>query len=273
MSNVINPSGEGKYKTQLSAIRHAMMALIPAGTFLMGSDQGSEAEHPVHEVYIDDFWMDEAPVTNQQFAEFVQVTDYKTEAEHLGSTWGYHDGEYSLRDGLCWRSYAVAGREEHPVVLVNWHDAMAFARWAGKQLPTEAQWEKAARGGLVGRLYPWGNQSPSGSQSNFAQAPSEFPGTSPVRSFPHNGYGLYDMVGNVWQWCADRYGQYGCLEESVDKEERVEMDALRVRRGGAWNVIQPFRLRCSNRGAMDAHAAVPNVGFRCVLNKATTPCG
>jgi formylglycine-generating enzyme required for sulfatase activity len=249
------------------------MILIPAGTCLMGSEEGSDAERPIHEVYVDDFWMDETPVTNQQFTKFVKETNYQTEVESLGAAWGCLDSKYSLIQGLSWRSYSGADREGHPVVLVSWHDALAFAHWAGKQLPSEAQWEKAARGGLVGKLYPWGDQAPDGTRCNFAQAPSEFPGTSPVRSFPHNDYGLYDMVGNVWQWCADRYGQYGCLEEPVDKEERVATEALCVRRGGAWNVIQPFRLRCSNRGAMDAHAAVPNAGFRCVLNGAMTPRG
>jgi sulfatase modifying factor 1 len=251
----------------IPSIRPAGMVLIPAGTFLMGSRDGSDAERPIHEVYLDDFWMDETPVTNRQFAEFVFETNYRTDAERLGAAWGYKGDKYSLVDGLSWHHYAVPGREEHPVVLVSWHDALTFARWAGKQLPTEGQWEKAARGGLTGELYPWGNTPPNGTQCNFAQPLSDLPGTSVVKSFAPNNYGLYDMVGNVWQWCADSYSQYCFSNGLVGKGEDINRDDLRVRRGGAWNVIQSFRLRCSNRGAMESRSTVPNVGFRCVMNR------
>jgi formylglycine-generating enzyme required for sulfatase activity len=228
----------------------------------MGSDEGSDAERPVREIHLESFCMDEAPVTNSRFARFVAETGYQSTAEETGGAWGYHDGKYTLIESLSWRSYATPDREHHPVVLVSWHDARAFAAWAGKQLPTEAQWEKAARGGLISQRYPWGDQPPV-SQCGFAQATSEFPATSMVKSFSPNPYGLYDMVGNVWQWCADPYGPYhdsGVGVPATDPERK----AIKVRRGGAWNVIQPFRLRCSNRGAMDALSAVPNLGFRCV---------
>lgn len=205
-------STPGNRESGVALVQPAGMLLIPAGTFLMGSENGSEAERPVHEVCLDDFYMDEAPAINQQFDEFVQETSYQTDAERVGAAWGYRDGMHSLIDGLCWRDYAVSGREEHPVVLVSWHDAHAFAEWAGKRLPTEAQWERAARGGLVGEPYPWGNQPPDGTQCDFARPSSEFPGTAPVKSFGPNGYGLYDMFGNVWQWCANPYSLYGCSE-------------------------------------------------------------
>lgn len=237
------------------------MVLIPRGPFLMGSDEGSEAERPIHEVWLESFYMDEALVTNLQFSEFVKEAGYETTAERAGGAWGWKAGQYCLVDELCWRTYATPDRGHHPVVLVSWYDAQAFADWAGKELPTEAQWEKAARGGLVAR-YPWGDDPPI-NQCNFAQPPTEHPGTSAVKSFSPNEYGLYDMVGNVWQWSADSYGPY---EKSTNELDRDPSNSLRVRRGGAWNVIQPFRLRCSNRGAMDARSAVPNVGFRCVTN-------
>lgn len=239
------------------------MVLIPRGSFLMGSEGWGEFESPIHQVHLDDFWMDETPVTNGQFAQFVEATGYQTEAEHLGEAWGYHNGEYCLISGLFWRSYALPEREEHPVVLVSWHDAVAYAQWAGKRLPTEAEWEKAARGGLVGQLYPWSERSPDGSQCNFAQSPADVPPTTPVKAFPPNEYGLYDMVGNVWQWCADYFGEHYYAESPHKNPPGPSVGSHRVRRGGSWNVIQSFRLRTSNRGAMEATAAVPNVGFRC----------
>ena len=243
------------------------MVLIPAGTFLMGSESGGEYERPVHEVYLDAFLMDETLVTNEQFADFVEDTGYDTEAELAGGAWGYRDGQFSLIPGLSWRNYAAPGREKHPVALVSWNDAQAFARWAGKRLPTEAEWEKAARGGLVGKLYPWGDEAPNGTQSNFAKSPSEIPPTTPVKQFTPNGYGLYDMVGNAWQWCEDLHGEHYYSESPSKNPVGPQTGRYRVRRGGSWNVIQPFRLRTANRGAMDPQSFVPNVGFRCAKSK------
>jgi formylglycine-generating enzyme required for sulfatase activity len=239
------------------------MVLIPAGTFLMGSENGGPFERPVHEVFLDDFWMDETPVTNEQFAEFVHDTGYETKAERTGGAWGYRAGEFSHVPNLSWRNYALPGREKHPLVLVSWNDAQAYARWADKRLPSEAEWEKAARGGLVGKLYPWGDEEPNGTQSNFAQTPSEIVPTTPVKQFAPNGYGLHDMVGNVWQWCADWYGEHYYAESPIKNPQGPKTGQHRVRRGGSWNVIQAFRLRAANRGAMEAQSFVPNVGFRC----------
>jgi formylglycine-generating enzyme required for sulfatase activity len=257
MSNVLAESIEATISVSVPS----GMVLIPSGPFFMGSDEGSDAERPVREVWVESFYIDEALVTNLQFSKFVGETSYETTAERAGAAWGCSGGQYSLIDGLNWRTYATPDRGQHPVVLVSWYDAQAFAEWAGKQLPTEAQWEKAARGGLVAR-YPWGDDPPT-NQCNFSQPPADLPGTTRVKSFSPNSYGLYDMVGNVWQWSADSYGPY---EVAIDESDSERSSSLRVRRGGAWNVIQPFRLRCSNRGAMDASSAVPNVGFRCVTN-------
>jgi sulfatase modifying factor 1 len=242
------------------------MILVPTGSFMMGCENQGEFEHPVHEVHLDAFWMDAILVTNDQFAEFVQQKGYLTESERSGSAWGYREGRFSSIRGLSWRNYAITGREQHPVVLVSWNDAVAFAKWAGKRLPTEAEWEKAARGGLMGKLYPWGDQEPVGTQSVFARNPSEIPPTSEVKAFEPNKYGLYDMVGNVWQWCNDWYsGDYYSSGVLVNPQG-AEKGSHRVRRGGSWNVIQSFRLRCANRGAMDASACAPNVGFRCCVS-------
>jgi len=256
-----------KKKAEYAKVSNAGMVLISAGSFLMGSEGWGEFESPIHKVYLDDFWMDETPVTNRQFAKFVEETGYQTEAERLGSAWGYRNGEYSLISELSWRSYALPNREEHPVVLVSWNDAVAYAQWAGKRLPTEAEWEKAARGGNLGQLYPWGNHSPDGTQCNFAKSPSDIPLTTPVKAFAPNGYGVYDMVGNVWQWCTDYFEQDYYSKCSNQNPQGSETGLYRVRRGGSWNVIQSFRLRAANRGAMEPSQAVPNLGFRCCLSK------
>ncbi len=243
------------------------MVLIPAGTFLMGEEGWGNTEGPVHEVFVSDYWMDETPVTNRQFAAFVEATGYKTTAEEIGKAWGYNEGNYMEISGLSWKSYLTEERLDHPVVLVSWYDASAFARWSGKFLPTEAQWEKAARGGMERKQYPWGDQAPDGSQCNFAKSPSHLPPTTPVKHFPANNYRLFDMVGNVWQWCEDWFGDdyYATVIESNNTNPKgPKRGELKVRRGGSWNVVQPFRLRNSNRGALTADTAVPNMGFRCV---------
>lgn len=231
----------------------------------MGCDCGGEFEGPIHEVFLESYWMDETPVTNRQFMDFVEATGYSTEAERAGAAWGYRSGRYQSIAGSCWRSYAAQERLDHPVILVSWNDAMAYAQWSGKFLPTEAQWERAARAGREQQLYPWGNEAPDGSQCNFARSPKEIPPTSTVRAFPANDLGLYDMVGNVWQWCCDWYQSDAYVVGNVINLDDRTSNELRVRRGGAWNVIQPFRLRAANRGALPQGAFAPNVGFRCVL--------
>jgi len=235
---------------------------IPAGSFAMGSDQFGPFESPIHNVYLSDFYLDETPVTNRQFDLFARATGYRTDAEKLGTAWGY-DRQTGYRNiaGLHWRQYHTPAREDHPVVLVSWADAHAFATWAGKRLPTEAEWEYAAAGGS--RRYPWGTTAPDGTQSNFAQPPGDLPPTTPVKKFPPNAFGLYDMVGNVWQWCADWFSEtyYQCSAPTDPPGPAT--GATKVRRGGSWNVIQPFRLRCANRGAMPIAMAAANMGFRC----------
>lgn len=233
----------------------------------MGSNGWGDYEHPAHQVFIDGYWMDETPVTNRQFSEFVEDTGYLTEADRAGAAWGYRKDVYQSIRGLTCRDYSTIDRQEHPVVLVTWGDAVAYSRWAAKRLPTEAEWEKAARGNLTGKLYPWGDKWSEG-RCNFAQKAAEIPPTNAVYHFVPNDYGLHDMVGNVWQWCADWYSNsYYSASEGLNPGGPNE-GTLRVRRGGAWNVIQNFRLRCANRGAMSPSASSPNLGFRCVLDEA-----
>src|SRR6476659_3894065 len=220
------------------------MNWVPGGSFLMGSEDFYPEERPVHRARVDGFWMDEAPVTAGEFRRFARETGYVTVAERpldpelypdadpellvpgslvfrktagpvdLGDVrnwWEYVPGAYWKRPGGSKTS--INGRDRHPVVHVAFEDAEAYATWAGKELPTEAEWERAARGGLEGAVYAWGDEvTPHGrAMANFWQGrfPHEntledgWEGTSPAGMFPPNGYGLFDMIGNVWEWTDD----------------------------------------------------------------------
>jgi len=182
------------------------MILIPAGEFLMGSNS-YKGTKPVHTVYLDAFYMDKYEITNAQFKRFLMANPPWRKSGRLDRRYQHRD---YLRDwdGLDY----PAGKADHPVVYVSWYAAAAYAQWAGKRLPTEAEWEKAARGGLVGKKYPWGNGRDRDWGVNRDKANCYRTGrrdkwffTAPVGSFPPNGYGLYDMAGNVWEWCADEF--------------------------------------------------------------------
>jgi formylglycine-generating enzyme len=241
------------------------MRLISAGHFLMGANGWGEFEAPVHEVYLDDFYMDETPVTNQQFANFIEETKYTTTAETKGFAQGYEHSELKRITGLSWRSYFTSERENHPVVLVSWYDANEFAKWAGKRLPTEAEWEKAARGGLHQKTYSWGDDEPSASSCNFAKETKDFPPTTAVKNFRANDYGLYDMAGNVWNWCSDWFDEnYYSQQASNNNPTGAATGITKVRRGASFNIMQTFRLRCANRGAYRPEHYAINIGFRCV---------
>jgi formylglycine-generating enzyme len=233
---------------------HAGMFWVPAGTFRMGSEEHYPEERPVHRVSVDGFWIDRTPVTNADFQRFVAATKHVTFAEIPPNPEDYpgakkellHPGSLvfvkppnpvDLSDfhnwwrfvlGADWRhprgpNSTIKGREDHPVVHIAYSDAVAYAEWAGKALPTEAEWEFAARGGLDGAEFAWGNDLRVDGKlmANFWQG--EFPwqnhkedgfeGTSPVGSFPANGYGLVDVTGNVWEWTTDWYSQAHAAEE------------------------------------------------------------
>jgi sulfatase modifying factor 1 len=220
------------------------MAWIPGGTFKMGSEDFYPEERPVHDVTVDGFLMDCYEVTNDQFAEFVAATGYVTLAERpinpadfpgappenlVPGSMVFHktSGAVNLRNYAHWWSWTpgaswrhpqgrdsrIKGIGQHPVVHVAYEDAEAYAKWAGKELPTEAEWEYAARGGLAGKKFTWGDEDSPAGQPMANSWQGEFPwqnllldgyaGTSPVGSFPPNGYGLYDMAGNVWEWTCD----------------------------------------------------------------------
>ena len=262
------------------------MVLIPAGEFQMGSNdrQSGRDEKPVHTVYIDAFYMDVYEVTNAQYKEFIDANPQWQKDRILRQ---YRVLEY-LQDWTN-NNYPI-GKGNHPVVYVGWYGAMAYAVWAGKRLPTEAEWEKAARGGLIGKRYPWGNSI----DSSKVDYNMRVRGTTPVGHYSANGYGLYDMAGNVYEWCLDVYDKdfYGTspyrnpvsgassITQLINefkngklrhKEFRVSSAISRVVRGGSWYGILPLRMRVSSRWRYEIalRDALRNVGFRCV--RSATP--
>jgi formylglycine-generating enzyme len=240
------------------------MAYIPAGPFRMGASNGSEAESPIHEVYVSEFWLDVRPVSNADFSAFVEATGHRTTVELFNA---------SNPDARkpTWLDYQQ-NRESHPVVCVSWDDAAAYAAWCGKRLPTEAEWEKAARGGLEDAFFPWGNAEPTAEMCTWKRVGGDptMPCTTPANVSQPNGYGLRHMAGNVWNWCHDWFADdYYRVSPSSNPTGPAD-GKYRVRRGGAWNVREAFRLRCANRGAMSPEGSWPNLGFRCAADKMKT---
>ena len=251
----------------------AEMVLIPAGEFQMGSNHTEDsAEKPVHTVHIDAFYIDKYEVTVGQYNQFIRAT-------------GHRSPSYQL--------FPFSPTDQHPMIYVSWHDAMAYAKWAGKRLPTEAEWEKAARGGYVGQKYPWGNGPPDGTQCNFADKIGAKSGmwenweksaddghmyTAPVGSYPPNGYGLYDMAGNVWEWCFDAYdadfytsspsrNPIAGIILTHTTDNSITVNESRVLRGGSWTP-HPQNVRSAHRWSYEAHSVSFSVGFRCVQSVA-----
>lgn len=236
------------------------MVLISGGWFKMGSADGEAAEQPVHEVWVDSFYLDITPITNAEFEKFINITNYKTDAEKS-------DSEQD------WRHYYTTARRDYPVVCVSWNDANEYAKWAKKRLPTEAEWEYAARGGLIGKKYPWGDEPPQG-RANFDHAdvsgeastdPDKLPLT-PVKSFSDNGYGLYGMAGNVYQWCNDYYDKLYYSKSAVRNPTGPDKGEARTMRGGSWYTPEPT-LRVSARLSDSQEGVQFNYGFRCAKNK------
>jgi formylglycine-generating enzyme required for sulfatase activity len=231
------------------------MVLVPGGTFQMGSETGDEDERPVHAVRIKPFFMDQAPVTNMQFSEFLQARpEWRKAAADRART----DQDY-----LALWNFNVypPGLRDHPVVFVSWYAAKAYAEWRGCRLPTEAEWEYAARGGLAGREFPWGDL-PDSDRAHFRSSL----GTVPIKSFPPNGYELFDMAGNVWAWCEDWYEErfYSRLEHGAEDPVCTEAaSGLKVIRGGAW-CYNAYVMRCAFRSGFPPHSSDINGGFRCV---------
>jgi sulfatase modifying factor 1 len=295
------------------------MVWIPSGRFWMGTNRMEDAQ-PVHEVKVKGFWMDRTDVTNEDFAQFVKVTGYVTIAERPLDSKEFPNlgpdelaagsvvftppaNPISLNDPLAWWRFVrganwrhpdgpnsdLRGREHYPVVHIAWSDAMAYAKWAGKRLPTEAEWEFAARGGLDRQNYVWGNElHPSGKwkantfQGHFPDHNTDedgYAGIAPVASFEPNGYGLCDMSGNVWQWVSDWYrpDYYAQISRNgspaMDPEgPRDSFDPQelgvrkRVQKGGSYLCTDQYceRYMPGARGKGDPETATNHLGFRCV---------
>ena len=253
------------------------MIHIPEGTLLMGSDDGEPAEQPVHRVDLPPFSIDRFETTNAEFAAFVVATGHITSAEATGVGWDW-DGEWREVKGADWRhphglASSLQGLERHPVVQVSWIDAQAYCRWRGKRLPTEAEWERAARGDS-GRIYPWSNQPPhvgkryrasyGSDRCCRAEAGDEYMFTAPVGSFPlgRSPFGLEDMAGNVWEWVEDWFDREFYRQSLSENPVNDTPGKRRVIRGGGWG-NNPSGLRSTLRHANPPDIGLSMVGFRC----------
>jgi sulfatase modifying factor 1 len=252
------------------------MIYFEGGTFLMGSNNGLPQESPVHQVTIKSFYIDKTPVTVAQFREFISKTGYKTEAEKFGDSGVYNMNtqNWELLRGATWsKPYGPSGpdaEKNHPVTHVSWNDAVAFAKWAGKRLPTEAEWEFAARSGRnSGNKFSWGNKLEvngkyfANTWQGTQQAPQTKDGylyTSPVGVFGENEAGLTDMGGNVWQWCADTYKAYPGSPATIREDPN-----LKVIRGGSFFFDQygEDSFSVSGRSVNSHETSLFNTGFRC----------
>jgi formylglycine-generating enzyme required for sulfatase activity len=263
------------------------MVRIPAGRFWMGNDYADQLDQrPMREVAIDEFWLDRHEVTNAEFARFVAATHYLTTAEQLGRSHVFDPLAKAWKTvaGADWRhprgpDSSILGRDDHPVVQVSGHDATAYARWAGKRLPTEAEWEYAARGGLFDAAYPWGREArPDGRYlANTWQGwfPDEdlggdgHRGLAPVGGFPPNRFGLFDMSGNVWEWCADWYAADAYQRGAVANPAGPDEGRRRVRRGGSWLCAPNWSdgPKVSTRDSAAPDASANHLGFRCARDE------
>jgi formylglycine-generating enzyme required for sulfatase activity len=265
------------------------MVYVPGGTFQMGSTDAEidailkqcereygtdqcerswfERETPRHSVTLDGFWIDLTEVTNDKFERFVQATGYRTEAEKKGNGLGFSDGIWSEVDGADWQhpngpETSISGRTDHPVVQVSWNDATTYCHWAGGRLPTEAEWEYAARG-PDGHIYPWENDPPNDTLLNFAFYVAD---TTEVGSYPDGAswVGAMDMAGNVWEWVNDWYDSGYDTSSTSHNPQGPETGDRKVARGGCWDSGE-FDVRAAARLDIHPDDRGSYVGFRCVI--------
>jgi len=251
------------------------LARIPAGDFLMGAADGDPDERPVHRVRLSEFFIGRFAVTNDEYARFVRATGHPAPGIRALPLIATGEHEMLFKDFAApyvWhKGEPPAGRGNHPVVLVTYDDAVAYCAWLSialrrpVRLPTEAEWEKAARGGAEGTKYPWGNEIDP-SQCNYLSDPSakKQRGTKPTGTFPPNPFGLCDVIGNVWEWIADRYSAtYYGEGEATDPQGPAD-GSLRVVRGGSWVTDDLSMLRNSCRHAVPPDTYAYSIGFRVV---------
>lgn len=279
------------------------MVVLEDDCFLMGTEDAdawpSDGENPIREVKISPFYLDRAAVTNTQFSAFVEAVDYITEAEIFGWSFVFHtllrrSQQIKLRnthtvmglqwwyavDEATWKKPEGSGsnikkRMNHPVTHVSWNDAIAYCQWAGKRLPTEAEWEYAARGGLVQKKYPWGDElTPAGKhrcniwQGSFPEVNSAadgYIGTAPTRSFRPNFWGLYNMSGNVWEWCIDWFSPTWHITGRRENPHGPESGDRKVMKGGSYLCHDSYcnRYRVAARTSNTPDSSTGNCGFRC----------
>ncbi len=275
------------------------MIQLDGGRFLMGTDSPEQfpqdGEGPVREVTVDGFWMDAHPVRNEQFAEFVKATGYQTESERFGWSFVFHTHvpqelvadraagtEWWTRvNGASWKHpegphSGIDNRLGYPVVHISWNDAAAYAKWAGKRLPTEAEWEYASRGGLEQKIYPWGDElTPDGRhlcnvwQGDFPHRDTGedgFTAVGPADAFPANGYGLFGITGNAWEWCSDWF--HPTWHQTATRINPVgpPQGRARVMKGGSYLCHRSYcnRYRVAARTSNTPDSATTNISFRCV---------
>lgn len=298
-----------EFKARPSAMRsarsHVEPELVPlaGGEFIMGTDStdgfAADGEGPARRVSISPFRIAAATVTNAEFSAFVRATGYTTQAEEASCSFVFYlQVPKTLRDEIrqvpqglpwwlsvdhaCWQrpegpESHIRDRMDHPVVHVSWHDAQAYCRWAGVRLPSEAEWEFAARGGLPGKRYPWGDEMPADPCCNiwrgeFPNRPARGwrPSTVPAPSFAPNGYDLYNMAGNVWEWCEDWFSpEYHCATPAVDPVQS-RPTGRRSSRGGSFLCHDSYcnRYRVAARGSNTPESSSSNQGFRVAADAA-----
>ncbi|GAA1023653.1 hypothetical protein Aple_090510 [Acrocarpospora pleiomorpha] len=310
MSGCCNPEREGETPPAPRTLseRHsgsrAGYVDLPGGDFAMGDafaeGYPSDGERPVHRVTVSGFTISSTTVSNQEFAVFAGATGYRTEAERYGSSAVFHSAlRAPARDVLGAAAGAAwwlnvrradwrhpAGRNshwtdvpDHPVVHVSWRDAVAYCEWAGARLPTEAEWEYAARGGHQGRRFPWGQELAPGGTDLCNIWHGEFPThntlsdgfltTAPVRSFPPNDFGLYEMTGNVWEWCADWFSASYYQRSPLHDPRGPLSGSARVTRGGSYLCHRSYchRYRVAARSRNTPESSTGNCGFRVVRTR------
>ena len=280
------------------------MVHIPGGEFLMGTMHRdgfpADGEGPVRKVKVNSFFIDSTTVTNAQFAEFIKETGYKTEAEQFGWSFVFHSllspevarqvkqgvqetPWWLVVEGAYWYQpegpdSGIDHRMDHPVVHISWNDAVAYCDWSGKRLPTEAEWEFAARGGLEQKIYPWGDQLLVDNHHYCNIWQGEFPksntiedgyeGTAPAKSFPPNGYGLYNVSGNVWEWCSDWFAKSIHTRGGRDNPQGPNSGQTKIIRGGSYLCHESYcnRYRVAARTSNTKDSSSGHVGFRCVAD-------
>ncbi len=278
------------------------MIQLPGGAYLAGTESSeawaTDGEGPVREVTVATFYIDATQVSNKQFTEFVEATGYKTEAERFGWSYVFRTQVAKSKsrkasterviglewwhkiDGADWRHPEGPGtqirrRMDHPVIHVSWNDAIAYCRWAGKRLPREAEWEYAARGGLVQKIYAWGDQLEPGGKHMCNIWQGDFPykdsaadgwaGTCPVKSYQPNGYGLYCVAGNVWEWCNDWFSPSYHLNGPRRDPKGPAFGERKVMKGGSYLCHNSYcnRYRVAARTSNTPDSSTGNCGFRC----------